>query len=371
MSAEICWLSVDPVRRKVDFYPRAIAQRIEKSFNERDPWTPSACVLGSDFFNATIHFHPSGSCYQTTPGMSMGRAGFKQPGYRSVERRARPTDPRGAISIFAKQVHGEWRLAASEADSEVTFTEAVPAECVVEAAAGTSAVSAPVFRPWTGADVNTGAWDVSVVVWQWCRGVPEKQGDITRLSDDWWCPYLQNANENIEAAHSAGADSTTISLLDRDLTIRFRRDQMWSLQRDEAQGKERVARRMIKTVQEVKLMLDRLAAGTPAPDPKQLSDILPIDAIPHRFFCPILQDVMSDPVKTIDGHTYDRPAIERWFQQHSTSPLTGLPLASKALLPNTDLREDIEAFYAAKTGPSGGGAGGLSGQMSQLMSSDS
>lgn len=35
MSCEIAWLSVDPVRRKVDFYPRSIAQRIEKSYNER------------------------------------------------------------------------------------------------------------------------------------------------------------------------------------------------------------------------------------------------------------------------------------------------------------------------------------------------
>ena len=30
---EVCWVSVDPVRRKVDFYPRAIALRIEKSYH--------------------------------------------------------------------------------------------------------------------------------------------------------------------------------------------------------------------------------------------------------------------------------------------------------------------------------------------------
>ena len=81
MDARICWLSVDPVRRKLDFYPRAIAARVEKAFRERGAWSegtlnssitlstehPSsdpggvaACVLGSDFFNATVHFHPSG-----------------------------------------------------------------------------------------------------------------------------------------------------------------------------------------------------------------------------------------------------------------------------------------------------------------------
>ena len=90
---QVVWLSVDPVRRKIDFYPRAIASRIEQSGTERDPRTAAACVLGSDFFNATVHFHPSGSCYQTTPGISMGRAGFKQPGYRSVKRHVRNTGP--------------------------------------------------------------------------------------------------------------------------------------------------------------------------------------------------------------------------------------------------------------------------------------
>ena len=41
MTTNCVWLSVDPVRRKVDFYPKAIAARIQKSYNERDPWHPS------------------------------------------------------------------------------------------------------------------------------------------------------------------------------------------------------------------------------------------------------------------------------------------------------------------------------------------
>ena len=64
----------------------------------------------------------------------------------------------------------------------------------------------------------------------------------------------------------------------------------------------------------------------------------------ESFYCPITQDVMMDPVKTVDGMTYDRPAIERWFSMSSTSPLTGLPLASRALVPHTSLREQIQAF---------------------------
>jgi hypothetical protein len=40
-------------------------------------YVPNQIVLGKDFFNCTIHFYTSETCYQTTPGMSMGRAGFK------------------------------------------------------------------------------------------------------------------------------------------------------------------------------------------------------------------------------------------------------------------------------------------------------
>ena len=129
-SCQVAWLSVDPVRRKLDFYPRAIAAKIEKAYHDRDPWSPSTCVLGSDFFNATVHFHPSGSCYQTTPGMSMGRAGFKQPGYRSVKRAVKTADNK--VVVHSKQVHGEWRIAQNEADSEIKFEENLPPDCMVE-----------------------------------------------------------------------------------------------------------------------------------------------------------------------------------------------------------------------------------------------
>ena len=45
--------------------------------------------------------------------MSMGRAGFKQPGYRSVKRVVKP-DEGDRVTIFAKQVpaaYSEWARA--------------------------------------------------------------------------------------------------------------------------------------------------------------------------------------------------------------------------------------------------------------------
>ena len=87
------------------------------------------------------------------------------------------------------------------------------------------------------------------------------------------------------------------------------------------------------------------------PDVAELAARVPEGTIPHHFICPIFQDVMNDPVKTVDGHTYDRPAIERWLSVAATSPLTGLPLPSTHLEPNPALREAIASFLAANASP--------------------
>ena len=65
------------------------------------------------------------------------------------------------------------------------------------------------------------------------------------------------------------------------------------------------------------------------------------DNAPHDFCCPITQELMSDPVMASDGHTYERAAIERWFESNQTSPLTGEELASKALVPNMMIRSMV------------------------------
>jgi len=66
--------------------------------------------------------------------------------------------------------------------------------------------------------------------------------------------------------------------------------------------------------------------------------------LPNELVCPILRKLMSDPVSTTDGHTYERDAIRQWLAAHDTSPLTGLRLASKALTPNHSLRSLARAF---------------------------
>ncbi|KAM0923976.1 hypothetical protein ACQ4PT_005168 [Festuca glaucescens] len=64
-------------------------------------------------------------------------------------------------------------------------------------------------------------------------------------------------------------------------------------------------------------------------------------APPGHFLCPILQEVMMDPVVASDGYTYDRKAIEMWISMKDKSPMTNLRLQSRSLIPNHSLRSAI------------------------------
>ena len=49
-----------------------------------------------------------------------------------------------------------------------------------------------------------------------------------------------------------------------------------------------------------------------------------------------------------DGFTYEREAISKWLKDHDTSPKTGEPLQSKALIPNHVCRAMIRDFQEAQ-----------------------
>ena len=339
----VTWCSIDPVRRKVDVYPKSISMRLEKSYKERDIHTHSQCVLGKDFFNATVHFHNSGNLYQTTPGMYMGRAGFKQPGYRSVKRICIDNID-SIITIYAKQVQGEWRIAHNELDSDIYFSESITRDLWIETT--DNLTNEIVITNWKPEDLDSGALDNNVIVWQWCRGVAEHQGDLIRLSDSWWVPYNYENSETIESAFKNGlynVNHVDIELpVIGDRTIEFIHDSCYARQVSQDRTRVRFVRRVVKTVQQVKEMFDRISM--PMIDINTILSGLPDGTIPHHFNCPILQDIMQDPVKTIDNHVYDRHAIQRWFIDHNTSPLTGLPLASKVLRPHYELKKEIDEF---------------------------
>eukprot|EP00891_Asterochloris_glomerata_P003544 jgi/Astpho2/3544/e_gw1.00057.80.1_t len=63
-----------------------------------------------------------------------------------------------------------------------------------------------------------------------------------------------------------------------------------------------------------------------------------------RYICPITTDLMEQPVFASDGYVYERSAIERWFQGHSTSPMTNKRLADLKLQPCHPLRSAIQSW---------------------------
>mmetsp|Transcript_17642 Transcript_17642/g.40953 ORF Transcript_17642/g.40953 Transcript_17642/m.40953 type:complete len:158 (-) Transcript_17642:347-820(-) len=67
---------------------------------------------------------------------------------------------------------------------------------------------------------------------------------------------------------------------------------------------------------------------------------------PSLLCCPITKRVMEDPVMAVDGHTYERVAIEKRFAscRHPRSPVTGEEMMSRVLLPNIAVRDRCHFF---------------------------
>lgn len=54
---------------------------------------------------------------------------------------------------------------------------------------------------------------------------------------------------------------------------------------------------------------------------------------------------MAEPVVTIDGHAFERLAIENWFEKgNETSPITQERLEELHLIPNLPLKKLIKTF---------------------------
>jgi hypothetical protein len=77
----------------------------------------------------------------------------------------------------------------------------------------------------------------------------------------------------------------------------------------------------------------------PASSEERLQEVWPLgDQSFSIFLCPITHDVMTDPVVSADGYTYERSAIARWFETSRKSPVTGQTLPHIDLVPNHSVR---------------------------------
>ena len=66
--------------------------------------------------------------------------------------------------------------------------------------------------------------------------------------------------------------------------------------------------------------------------------------------CSISKTVFKDPVNTVDDQTYDRPMIQKWFDEgKKTSPLTGKELNDQTLTKNIEKQKQAEAIEALRS----------------------
>jgi hypothetical protein len=65
--------------------------------------------------------------------------------------------------------------------------------------------------------------------------------------------------------------------------------------------------------------------------------------------CPITHDIMVDPAKAPDGHTYERAAIEEAIRRNGKSPITRQPMRIDQLVTDYTLKNVIEELSSSKT----------------------
>lgn len=67
---------------------------------------------------------------------------------------------------------------------------------------------------------------------------------------------------------------------------------------------------------------------------------------PNQFLCPITKQLMKQPVVASDGHSYEYRAISKWLEGFIRSPMTGQEMSSKIIIPNFNLKSQIDEWLA-------------------------
>lgn len=314
MTTRIVWLSLDPVRCKVDLYSPTCARLIEAAYADGKA---DEVELGGNCFDATVRFQRENNrvvAFQTTPPFQGFRGDYKPPGYRTVRRMH--WNGNGALTVHAKRVHGEWRLCDGEDEAERSLTVVPESTCdlFLETA-----------RTWTQADVDLKS-STPLIAWQWSltTGFSASSKD----ESDWVC-YPESINNEIERAHAASETPVGFRLGMRRMEVVLN-GSCFATQRDTERWRARLVRRVVTDSARLAAQLDAASKTNFA-------------ALQRDFCCPITQQRFTDPVLTCDGHTYERSAIETWLQDHLTSPLTGLNLASQTLVSNKEIVRLMEA----------------------------
>ena len=69
------------------------------------------------------------------------------------------------------------------------------------------------------------------------------------------------------------------------------------------------------------------------------------DEYPTKYTCPIMMDLMLNPVKASDGIIYEKNAIIDWYNKNGTSPYTREPLHN-IFIEQSQLQKEIDSFIS-------------------------
>eukprot|EP00918_Siedleckia_nematoides_P105819 GHVU01231015.1.p1 GENE.GHVU01231015.1~~GHVU01231015.1.p1 ORF type:complete len:432 (+),score=147.24 GHVU01231015.1:157-1296(+) len=93
---------------------------------------------------------------------------------------------------------------------------------------------------------------------------------------------------------------------------------------------------------------ERLAAASQSRNEEEELLASAADDMPEEFLDPVMQELMSDPVKLpSSGKVMDRKHIERILLSDESDPFNRMPLKKEALVPQEDLRAAISSFIEA------------------------
>ncbi|XP_049403744.1 U-box domain-containing protein 44-like [Solanum stenotomum] len=154
------------------------------------------------------------------------------------------------------------------------------------------------------------------------------------------------ANKLLVSIAEAIGVSTESSALRREFeefkdeidNARLRKDQAEALQMDQIIALlERADAATSRQEKEKKYFIKRKSLGN-----QPLEPLL-------SFYCPITREVMTDPVETPSGHTFERCAIEKWLAEGNLCPMTSTPLNNTMMRPNKTLRQSIEEWKDRNT----------------------
>lgn len=65
---------------------------------------------------------------------------------------------------------------------------------------------------------------------------------------------------------------------------------------------------------------------------------------PDDFICKISFDLMTEPVMTSNGYTYEKESIEKWLKNHNNEPLTNEVIVEKNIFPNRFVKKKIDEW---------------------------